>query len=70
MISDLVKVQQQYRIEQAEATDTTTAEHDISIQPYEPLKPFELPLGKCVDAVAEKRVDVRLMLLMDELSKI
>lgn len=70
MISDLVKVQQQYRIEQAEATDTTTAEHDISIQPYEPLKPFELPLGKCVDAVAEKRVDVRLMQLMDELSKI
>mmetsp|Transcript_978 Transcript_978/g.1719 ORF Transcript_978/g.1719 Transcript_978/m.1719 type:complete len:214 (+) Transcript_978:4450-5091(+) len=71
MISDLVKVQQQYRREQAEAeASETMAEHDIFIQPYEPLKPFELPLGKCVDAVAEKRVDVRLMQLMDELSKI
>jgi WW domain. len=69
MISDLVKVQHQYRIEQAEAADTTE-NHNLSIQTYEPLKPFELPLGKCVDAVAEKRVDVRLMQLMDELSKI
>lgn len=69
MISDLVKVQHQYRIEQAEAADATE-DHNLSIQTYEPLKPFELPLGKCVDAVAEKRVDVRLMQLMDELSKI
>lgn len=78
MISDLVQVQRQYRIEQAETntsketttTTTTTMEHDVSIQPYEPLKPFELPMGKCIDPVAEARVDVRFMMLMDELSKI
>ena len=36
---------------------------------YEPLQPFELPITSCVEQVAEIRLDVRFMSLMDSLAK-
>jgi hypothetical protein len=34
------------------------------------LKPFDLPLGACIDPIAEGRLDVRLVSLMDSLANL
>jgi len=62
MIADLANVQSKYRRDQSD-DDVNTC--------YESLKPFDLPLGACIDKIAEEgRLDVRLVSLMDSLANI
>ncbi len=73
MIADLAKVQSNYRYDEMEENDP---DHGMSREEvnkkfrYEPLKPFELPTASTIPHVEAGRVDIRLMTLMDALSKL
>jgi len=56
MIADLATVQSNYRREQGQVEN-----------PYESLKPFEMPISLSMEQASESRLDVRLMNLMDAL---
>jgi len=61
MIADLANVQSKYRRDQSDDEVNTC---------YEPLKLFDLPLGAFIDPIAEGRLDVRLVSLMDSLANL
>ena len=71
-ISDLARIQLNYREEQAQAFDEEEGSCDDERKRYfyEPLKPFELPITSKAPHIEPGRVEMRLFSLLDALGKL